>query len=87
MTAEAKSYLPQAMHASGSPTDRHGQNMGQFVILSTASALHKNYWIKQHFLVGMPVLKPVLLHFQKPHSPFKDNAVFLLSAKPLVVCC
>lgn len=86
MTAEAKSYLPQAMLASGSPTDRHGQNKGQLVILSAASALHKNYWIKQHFLVGVPVLKPVLFHMQKPHSSFKGNAVFLLSAKPLVCC-
>lgn len=33
----------------------------------------------------MPVLKPVLLHLQKSHSSFKGNAVFLLSAKPLVV--
>lgn len=32
----------------------------------------------------MPVLKPVLVHLQKPHSPSIGNAVFLLSAKPLL---
>lgn len=85
MTAQAKGFLPQAKLASGSPIGRHGLNTVQLVILCAASALHKNYWKKQYFLVGMPVLKPVLLHLQKSHSSFKGNAVFLLSAKPPVV--
>lgn len=80
MTAQAKRYLTQAMLVSGSPIDRHGQNKGQLVILFAASALHKKYWVKQYFLEGMPVLKPVLLHLQKPHFPFKGNATFLLLA-------
>lgn len=49
MTAEAKSYLPQAMLASGSPTDKYSQNKGQLVIVSAASVLHKKLLDKTVF--------------------------------------